>query len=350
LTGVTGTASNDVWEVGGSFHSKRSLGYALHWDGSAWTSYKESNPSTHGGQFSGVAELAPNDIWTVGVQYLAAGYGQPQSIIEHWNGSGFAVVPAPQPQQFTVLYGVTAFGSSDVWAVGGSQSASSLEQSYLVRWGGSGWTQVPSPNVAGMSTNLDAVAGSSANDVWSVGDYYGNPSSNYGTLAEHWDGASWSIVPTPNVTGHSGRLNSVVALSATDAWAVGEYVNGTKLAPLTEHWDGSAWSIVPSPDPDGGSVFLLGTTAVSAHDVWAVGEISRGPKIVATYTMRWNGTSWRIVKSPNVHGRPVTLLNAVATIPRAGIWAVGGDASLKAVFDTVTERYACSKETLEVRR
>ncbi len=59
--------------------------------------------------------------------------------------------------------------------------------------------------------------------------------------------------------------------------------------------------------------------------------------------MRWNGRRWTIVPSANVHKRPATLLNAVAQIPSAGLWAVGGDASAKAVIDTVTERLDCPK-------
>ena len=195
-----------------------------------------------------------------------------------------------------------------------------------------------------MSTNLDAVAGSASDDVWAVGDAYGNPSSIYAPLAEHWDGAHWTIVAAPGRSGHSGRFNAVTAFSKTDAWAVGESVNGSALAPLVEHWDGKAWTIVSSPDPHGGSVFLEGVTAVSAHDVWAVGEIATGPKRVETLTMRWDGKRFTILPSANVRKRPVTLLNAVAQVPSAGLWAVGGDASAKTVVDTVTERLGCPKQ------
>src|SRR5690348_5630714 len=58
--------------------------------------------------------------------------------------------------------------------------------------------------------------------------------------------AAWNIVPSPNV-GTTSHLNSVSVISATDVWAVGYSSTGT----LIEHWDGTSWSIVSSPNPNG---------------------------------------------------------------------------------------------------
>ena len=43
-------------------------------------------------------------------------------------------------------------------------------------------------------------------------------------------------------------LYGLAALSASDAWAVGLYQNGTGVLTLTEHWDGTSWRLVASPD------------------------------------------------------------------------------------------------------
>ena len=126
----------------------------------------QSNASTNGGQLSGVVAPAAGDVWTVGARYKASGYSKPMADLEHWTGSGFSAVPPPAGQDaFTYLYGMTALSASDIWAVGGSQPASGTEVSYVIHYDGSAWSMIPAPNVAGMSTNLDAVAGSSANDV-----------------------------------------------------------------------------------------------------------------------------------------------------------------------------------------
>ena len=88
----------------------------------------------------------------------------------------------------------------------------------------------------------------------------------------HWDGRSWSAVPTPNpwpecqdgdilwsdgatwreVTvagGSSGELTSVSATGPNDVWAVGSTGSGN----LIEHFDGNGWSVRPSPQPGSGS-------------------------------------------------------------------------------------------------
>src|SRR5215470_1419490 len=60
------------------------------------------------------------------------------------------------------------------------------------------------------------------------------------------------------------RLNSVAALSAGSAWAVGLSHQG---AVRVVGWDGRAWRQVPAP---GGGDFY-GVAALSAADGWAVG-------------------------------------------------------------------------------
>jgi hypothetical protein len=39
------------------------------------------------------------------------------------------------------------------------------------------------------------------------------------------------------------------------------------------HWDGTSWKIVTSPQPDASLDILTGVTAISTNDVWAVGLI-----------------------------------------------------------------------------
>ena len=99
----------------------------------------------------------------------------------------------------------------------------------------------------------------SANDVWAVG------SGCYGyTLVIHWDGAAWSLVPSPNpFPSGTNELKGVAAVSPTDVWAVGAASGPTTaLVSLIEHWDGSRWSVMPSPRP--GSMGYLSSISVVA--------------------------------------------------------------------------------------
>jgi len=44
---------------------------------------------------------------------------------------------------------------------------------------------------------LYSASADSPSDVWAVGDQQG-PDATFGTLVEHWDGSSWSVVPAAN--------------------------------------------------------------------------------------------------------------------------------------------------------
>jgi hypothetical protein len=65
----------------------------------------------------------------------------------------------------------------------------------------------------------------------------------------HWNGTAWSRVPSPSPGNGDGEgtseLFGVSALSSTDAWAVGDYINQTTgiIDTLILHWNGSTWSV-----------------------------------------------------------------------------------------------------------
>jgi hypothetical protein len=77
---------------------------------------------------------------------------------------------------------------------------------------------VPSPAVdRGVLLGTAAIA---PNDIWAVGGRRSN--INPQTLAEHFDGNSWQVVPTPSL----GALSSVAAVASNDVWAVGGGLGG----------------------------------------------------------------------------------------------------------------------------
>jgi hypothetical protein len=152
---------------------------------------------------------------------------------------------------------------NDIWAVGRYNNGS-INRVLIEHWDGTGWTVVPSPNANSTYGDwLSSVAALSANNIWAVGNS-GTPDS-YQPLIEHWDGSNWTVVPSPNV---SGNLSKIAAISTNNIWAVGSNTSGETLI---EHWDGSNWSIVASPDPGLISNSLSGIAVVSASEVWAVG-------------------------------------------------------------------------------
>src|SRR5439155_23464018 len=127
-----------------------------------------------------------------------------------------------------------------MWAVGGSTTAQRGGQSLLEHWDGIRWTRVREPTLR-YGALLYGASAVSTDDVWAVGYQGTSQGFESAPLTEHWDGTTWSVVPAPSPSQVGQNLfNSVAAISADDAWAVGDGGNG----PFIEHWDGAAWTIV----------------------------------------------------------------------------------------------------------
>jgi hypothetical protein len=123
---------------------------------------------------------------------------------------------------------------------------------------------------------------------------------------------------TPPVTFPGGELSGVTAISATDAWAVGDTSAGAIVSTLTVHWNGTAWKRVPSPaaQPDGE---LLSVSAASANDVWA-GGIAGGHALM----LHWNGVAWNQVPIPQADPT-YSYISGVAATSATNAWAAEWD-------------------------
>jgi hypothetical protein len=191
--------------------------------------------------------------------------------------------------------GLAVIGKNDIWAVGTQNAGTAKVHPAAEHWDGSTWTLVPTP-FAGLGENaLNGVSAIATDDVWAVG--YWQPEKKvdaaFHTLTEHWDGTSWTVVDSPTVpSSGSNTLTAVSAISDHNVWAVGYYfaANGDRRT-LIEHYDGTSWSIVASPNPGGVSDALLGVAAVAAGDVWAVGYTSDGFGYTALVE-HFDGVSW----------------------------------------------------------
>jgi hypothetical protein len=111
------------------------------------------------------------------------------------------------------------------------------------------------------------------------------------TLTLHWNGAAWSIVPSPIF--NDDLLFAVDAIASNDVWAVGRSFQDAKT--LTIHWNGANWSIVPSPNGIGDNI-LFGVAAIAPNDVWAVGAAGS----LSTLAEHWDGTAWTHRSHPGI--------------------------------------------------
>jgi hypothetical protein len=114
----------------------------------------------------------------------------------------------------------------------------------------------------------------------------------------------------------------MAAVSSQDVWAVGTskaFGRRTPTLPLIEHWNGSTWSIVPSPATGTFAAFLSGVTALSSNDAWAVGGTFTGSPVVE----HWDGIQWSLVSVPVSTGAFNNQLSAVSSLPGGTVIAVG---------------------------
>lgn len=229
------------------------------------------------------------------------------------------------------LVSVADISPTDAYAAGDS---SSTAQGFIEQWNGTSWSllTLPDPN-NDLNTYLDAVSASSASNVWAVGiELTGTTAANerYQTYSLHWNGSAWAIVPMPLLTGSDHLLqyqfNSIDAISPTNVWAVGDSGDnvgegGTPTATVIEHYNGTSWSIVPSPAA-GTAPTLTGVSASSAGNVWAVGyDTPAGATTPQTLTLNWNGSAWSTVSSPDVGSS--SALSSVSALTGGGVQAAG---------------------------
>lgn len=297
LTKVWGASPSDVWAVGAG-------ATVIHWDGAAWTRTPVPpalpNPLEVRNTFFSVWGSGPDDVWiasTTSTIYRNTGSGwvhqkppfedgQERPVRALWgDGPGRIRVGADafvyqevrdgveeylignqltastagelrwQPEEGTPAVLGYYGAPDDLWLVGDNQFFHEWQRAFVqnrrpLADGGFAWTQSEVHSLA----TLHAIWGSSADDIWAVGDQ--------GAMRRLRAGrAGWEVVPP--VT--SEALRAIWGTSATNIWAVGD--NGTIL-----HFDGVAWTPSPAAFPVGKKrPRLTGIWGSGPDDVWIVG-------------------------------------------------------------------------------
>ncbi len=194
----------------------------------------------------------------------------------------------------------------------------------------SSWMADQPPDYAGGRNVLTGIAAIAPNDIWAVGYFVYLSTDLYQTLADHWDGSTWTVVPTPNLGAGNNVLTAVTVIGPNDVWAVGYWTPNNiagKAQPLTEHWNGNSWSVVPAPPRTSISAALYGVGSDGWNDVWAVGIAANTQYKGHPYVLRWNGSSWSVATAPTPQvrtgGLDLSGLNAVKVLAANDVWAVG---------------------------
>ena len=263
LHGVAAISTSDVWAVG---EESSSSGQALmeHWDGTSWSEVAAPTAGVASVLYSVTRVPRTNNLWAVG--YYSSNYSN-YALLEYWDGTQWTIFSSPTiPSNNATLQSVTAFSSTDAWAVGWFNSPTLGEQTLIEHWDGTQWSVIPSPNTSSSDLLYSVTPVPNTNELWAVGL---DSSGRYErTLIEHWDGSTWSLSSGVDGTGNN-VLFGTVARAVNDVWSVGYVKNGKSLI---QHWDGVQWSVVAQPTSN---VFYSSLWAIAAvpnqSTMWAVG-------------------------------------------------------------------------------
>jgi hypothetical protein len=246
---IWGAASGHLFAVGES-------GTFLHYDGSGWSALS-----------SGFIHHL-NDVWGVDSKTVYT-VGDRGTILQYKEGVWTAMASGATEN----LKGIWGSAPDNIFSVGGSTTYDAQTYEYhstyaILHYDGSAWTTME----MGASVDLNALWGSSANNIYAVGE---------NGVILHYDGKAWSRVESPTTQ----ELCAIGGSSATAIHACGEDL-------IT--FDGNTWTILEKPyDADVYYSKYHGIWASPDATLWAVGQETQYKKNAYGKSIRYTHGAWK---------------------------------------------------------
>jgi hypothetical protein len=236
----------DAWIVGSRDGFAGARAGVWHWDGRSWKAVPLDDDAGVNSELVAVSAYGARDAWAIGV----GGTTPPRQLLFHWDGKDWTAARAPKPRGESELTDVTMVSGDNVWAVGGTTSASAAR---------------PAGAHASRPAAASPIALRTTRPIQP-------PSRDSRPLVEHWDGRAWRVMPAPAI---DGEFYSVAGDGASGIWAAGQRADGSALL---AHWDGRRWDISrpPTPDARGPAAVWAITQVRGTSYLWAVGPVE-GP-------------------------------------------------------------------------
>jgi hypothetical protein len=243
LVGTADISATDAYAIGDS--TPLASGELARWNGTAWSAVAYPLPTSTGfpTTLNAISADGPNDVWIIGSYMIQVSQTnlRYETFSDHWNGSTWSVVPMPLVNSSNNLLAyefssVDAISPANVWAVGGSGDnvigiGGSPSDTLVEHWNGTAWSIVPSPS-PGSNDALTGVTESGTSDLWAAG--YDTPSGATGaqTLTLNWNGTAWTTVPSPDAGTPSVLTSVSTSPGAAIVWAAGYSGTTGSLNPL----------------------------------------------------------------------------------------------------------------------
>jgi hypothetical protein len=136
LTDIAVVSPSDMWAVGAVSGATTQAALTLHLIGQQW-----SRVSAPAAGLQAVTALAGNNVWAAGAQLGRS------TVIEHWNGTAWKIVTSPNTGSGSLLNSISAISPNDIWAAGCSNcgDVGGSAPALLEHWDGTGWSINPAP-------------------------------------------------------------------------------------------------------------------------------------------------------------------------------------------------------------
>jgi hypothetical protein len=262
LTGVS-CVSASFCEASGS-KDNGSAAFAEKWNGTAWQ--LQSAPGK--GALAAVSCVSASFCEAVGTKATTSGTGP---LAEKWNGTAWSTqaLPAPAGASLSAATGVSCTSVNLCEAVG----TYNQDTAFAAIWNGSSWKLQAVPSPAGaVATVLNGVSCPAAGACEAIG--LQESSSSSGPLAEVWNGTAWAVQATPLPAGAvAGSLAGVSCTSAGACTAAGYYFDASETElTLAEVWNGTSWTVQSTPNPYSADDTFSGVSCGAASACTAVGS------------------------------------------------------------------------------
>jgi hypothetical protein len=277
-----------------------------------WTTVHSPNAVTPNGNLAGVSCPAATSCWAVGNDTSPAGGGQ--TLTESWNGTSWATHATTKPPK-SIAAGLNAVScpAAGACVAVGTYRTTTGTLTLAEAWNGTSWSVQTTPDPAGAaSATLTGVSCTAARACTAVGYYTvtGQPTE---TLAEAWNGTAWVLQTTPNPGGATTAELNGVSCTSIGCTAVGYYETSSFFFDaVAEAWNGSTWTIQTTPNPAGSSYADLSGVSCTGTNCIAVGNYDTSSDVDSALAETWNGSTWTIQTTPSPSAATASVLTGVS--------------------------------------
>lgn len=148
-----------------------------------------------------------------------------------------------------------------------------LHKKLVMLWNGTNWSlqTLADPEGAVQTTLLDVSCTLSPTRCTAVGGWKNSAGEQF-TLAFRFNGSTWTLQSTPNPLGTTESVfQDVSCATETSCTAAGHSVSGGSTKTLAEKWNGTSWSIQSTPNPSSATFSSLFASPAAAPPAWAWG-------------------------------------------------------------------------------